>query len=166
RLPGGPALILAGSSSAATLEQVARARARYPAFRLDPAADPDPGDLRARAVDWMGEHLERGTVLVYASAPPGERAAATAATARAIELAMAELARAAVGRGVRRIVVAGGETSGAVVDGLGIDRVVVAREEDRGVPWLVTSGPAPLALLLKSGNFGRPDLLVRAAETA
>ncbi|HEX2160130.1 MAG TPA: nucleotide-binding domain containing protein, partial [Actinomycetes bacterium] len=79
---------------------------------------------------------------------------------------MAELARAAVGRGVRRIVVAGGEPSGAVVDGLGIDRVVVAREEDRGVPWLVTSGPAPLALLLKSGNFGRPDLLVRAAETA
>jgi 3-dehydrotetronate 4-kinase len=166
RLPGGPALILAGSSSAATLEQVARARSRYPAFRLDPAADPDPGDLRARAVDWMGEHLERGTVLVYASAPPGERAAATAATARAIELAMAELARAAVGRGVRRIVVAGGETSGAVVDGLGIDRVVVAREEDRGVPWLVTSGPDPLALLLKSGNFGRPDLLIRAAETA
>jgi uncharacterized protein YgbK (DUF1537 family) len=165
-LPGGPALILAGSSSAATLEQVARARARYPAFRLDPAATPDPGDLRAKAVDWMGRHLERGTVLVYASAPPGERAAATAAAARAIELTMAELARAAVGRGVRRIVVAGGETSGAVVDGLGIDRVVVAREEDRGVPWLVTAGQAPLALLLKSGNFGHPDLLVRAAETS
>jgi uncharacterized protein YgbK (DUF1537 family) len=62
-------------------------------------------------------------------------------------------------------VVAGGETSGAVVDGLGIDRVVVDREEDAGVPWLVTLGPAPLALLLKSGNFGRPDLLVHAAET-
>jgi uncharacterized protein YgbK (DUF1537 family) len=63
-------------------------------------------------------------------------------------------------------VVAGGETSGAVVDGLGIDRVVVAREEDLGVPWLVTLGPAPLALLLKSGNFGQPDLLVHAAETS
>jgi 3-dehydrotetronate 4-kinase len=165
-LPGGPALILAGSSSAATLEQVARARSRYPSYRLDPAATPDPDDLRAKAVDWMGRHLERGTVLVYASAPPTERATATAAAARAIELAMAELARAAVGRGVRRIVVAGGETSGAVVDGLGVDRVVVAREEDRGVPWLVTDGPAPLALLLKSGNFGHPDLLVQAAETS
>jgi 3-dehydrotetronate 4-kinase len=165
RLPGGPALILAGSSSAATLEQVARARARYPAFRLDPAATPDPGDLRARAVDWMGRHLEQGTVMVYASAPPSERRAAGAEAAQAIEQTMAELARAAVGRGARRIVVAGGETSGAVVDGLGIDRVMVAREEDAGVPWLVTADPAPLALLLKSGNFGRPDLLVRAAET-
>jgi uncharacterized protein YgbK (DUF1537 family) len=166
KLPGGPALILAGSSSTATLEQVARARARYPAFRLDPAAIPDPGDLQAKAADWMGRHLERGTALVYASAPPGERTAVTATAARAIEQTMAELARAAVARGVRRIVVAGGETSGAVVDGLGIDRVVVAREEDRGVPWLVTSGPAPLALLLKSGNFGHADLLVRAAETS
>ena len=164
RLPGEPVLILAGSSSAATLEQVARARERFPAYRLDPAATPDPGDLRAKAVDWMGRHLEGGTVLVYASAPPSERDRVIPGAARAIELTMAELARAAVGRGVRRIVVAGGETSGAVVDGLGIDRVVVAREEDLGVPWVVTSGPAPLALLLKSGNFGRPDLLVRAAE--
>jgi 3-dehydrotetronate 4-kinase len=166
RLPGGPVLILAGSSSAATLEQVARARERFPAYRLDPAATPDPGDLRAKAVDWVGRHLEGGTVLVYASAPPSERDRAIPGAARAIELTMAELARAAVGRGVRRIVVAGGETSGAVVDGLGIDRVVVAREEDLGVPWVVTSGPAPLALLLKSGNFGRPDLLVRAAEAS
>jgi 3-dehydrotetronate 4-kinase len=165
RLPGEPVLILAGSSSAATLEQVARARERFPAYRLDPAATPDPGDLRAKAVDWVGRHLEGGTVLVYASAPPSERDRVIPGAARAIELTMAELARAAVGRGVRRIVVAGGETSGAVVDGLGIDRVVVAREEDLGVPWVVTSGPAPLALLLKSGNFGRPDLLVRAAET-
>jgi len=166
RLPGGPVLILAGSSSAATLEQVARARERFPAYRLDPAATPDPGDLRAKAVDWVGRHLEGGTVLVYASAPPSERDRVIPGAARAIELTMAELARAAVGRGVRRIVVAGGETSGAVVDGLGIDRVVVAREEDLGVPWVVTSGPAPLALLLKSGNFGRPDLLVRAAEAS
>jgi 3-dehydrotetronate 4-kinase len=165
-LPGGPALLLAGSSSAATLEQVARARERFPSYRLDPLATPDPGDLRAKAVDWIGQHLAGGTVLVYASAPPSERDQATSGAARAIELTMAELARAAVDRGVRRIVVAGGETSGAVVDGLGIDRVVVAREEDLGVPWVVTSGPAPLALLLKSGNFGRPDLLVRAAEAS
>jgi uncharacterized protein YgbK (DUF1537 family) len=114
----------------------------------------------------MRQRLERGTVLVYASAPPAERGAATATAARSIELTMAELARDAVRRGVRRIVVAGGETSGAVVDGLGIDRVVVAREEDRGVPWVLTSSSPPLALLLKSGNFGRPDLLVRAAEAS
>ena len=166
RLPTGPTLLLAGSSSDATLEQVARARARYPAFRLDPAATPDPGDLQAKAVNWLVQHLDRGTVLVYASAPPSERSPDGGQAAQAIEQAMAGLARAAVGRGVRRIVVAGGETSGAVVDGLGIDRVEVAREEDAGVPWLVTTDQPPLALLLKSGNFGRPDLLVRAAETS
>jgi uncharacterized protein YgbK (DUF1537 family) len=103
--------------------------------------------------------------VVYASALPGERGQVPAGAARAVELAMAELARDAVRRGVRRIVVAGGETSGAVVDGLGIDRVEVARDEDLGVPWVVTIGPDPVALLLKSGNFGRPDLLVRAAES-
>jgi 3-dehydrotetronate 4-kinase len=165
RLPGGPALILAGSSSAATLEQVAVARARFPAYRLDPAANPDPGDLLGKAVDWTGRQLEQGTAVVYASALPGERGQVPAGAARAVELAMAELARDAVRRGVRRIVVAGGETSGAVVDGLGIDQVEVARDEDLGVPWVVTIGPDPVALLLKSGNFGRPDLLVRAAES-
>jgi uncharacterized protein YgbK (DUF1537 family) len=114
------AAIATASRELPVVTGAAQARARYPAFRLDPAATPDPGDLQAKAV----------------------------------------------GRGVRRVVIAGGETSGAVVDGLGIDRVVVAREEDVGVPWLVAADPAPLALLLKSGNCGRPDLLVRAAATA
>jgi uncharacterized protein YgbK (DUF1537 family)/ribulose-5-phosphate 4-epimerase/fuculose-1-phosphate aldolase len=155
-LPGGSALILAGSSSVTTLEQVARARERFSAYRLDPVTTPDLVDLRAKAVDWIGRHLEDGTVLVYASASPSERDQATPGASRVIELTMAELARAAVGRGVRRIVVAGGETSGAVVDGLGIDRVVVAREEDLGVPWLVTSGPGPTGPAAQVGQL-RPS---------
>lgn len=75
---------------------------------------------------------------------------------------MGALAQAAVEAGARRIVVAGGETSGAVVDALGIRSVVVDAEADRGVPWCSTTDHG-VSLLLKSGNFGSPDLLVRAA---
>jgi 3-dehydrotetronate 4-kinase len=64
----------------------------------------------------------------------------------------------------RRVVVAGGETSGAVVDALGVKSVVVDAEADRGVPWCSTSD-RQISLLLKSGNFGQPDLLVRAATS-
>lgn len=98
--------------------------------------------------------------MVHSWAPPGERDARRATD---IEAMLASVARHAVQRGVRRLVVAGGETAGAVVDALGIHRVEVVGEADRGVPWLIADGDPPLALLLKSGNFGQPDLFVRAA---
>jgi uncharacterized protein YgbK (DUF1537 family) len=68
-----------------------------------------------------------------------------------------------VERGVRRLVVAGGETSAAVFEALAVSACVVGPEEARGVPWLLSKDP-PLQLLPKSGNFGDPALLVRAAE--
>ena len=77
---------------------------------------------------------------------------------------MGTLAKSAVDAGVRRVVVAGGETSGAVVDALGVKSVVVDAEADRGVPWCSTPDHH-ISLLLKSGNFGQPDLLVRAATS-
>jgi uncharacterized protein YgbK (DUF1537 family) len=169
-LPPGPAVVLAGSCSAATLEQVARARAVMPSHRLDPAAVPDGDRLLAGATSWLDQHMGNGPVLVYASAGPEERAAATAAmgprTAEVLETTLGALARAAVERGARRVVVAGGETSGAVVRALGVRAVDVWGEEDTGVPWCVTTDEPAVSLLLKSGNFGRPDLLVRAAEGA
>ena len=70
----------------------------------------------------------------------------------------------AVNAGAHRLVVAGGETSGAVGDALGVTAVRVDAEADRGVPWCTTlDTDQPVTLLLKSGNFGTPDLLVRAA---
>lgn len=169
-LPPGPAIVLAGSCSAATLEQVARARAVMPAHRLDPAAVPDRDDLLAAASSWLDRHMADGPVLIYSSAGPEERAAATAAmgpgTAQLLETTLGALARAAVDRGARRVVVAGGETSGAVVRALGVRAVDVLGEEDTGVPWCVTMEKPAVSLLLKSGNFGRPDLLVRAVEGA
>ena len=169
-LPPGPAVVLAGSCSAATLEQVARAGAAFPSHRLDPVATPDEQDLLGSATSWLEENAGRGPVLVYSSAPGAERAAALAAmgprTAEILERTLGSLARTAVALGVRRVVVAGGETSGAVVAALGVDSVVVRGEEDTGVPWCVTTGSPSIALLLKSGNFGSPDLLVRAVEGA
>lgn len=166
-LPDGPALVLAGSCSAATLAQVDAARAVFPAHRLDPVATPDPAGLLATAAAWLKDNLGGGPVLVYSSAPPERRAAAVAAmgprTAAILEETLGVLARAAVADGVRRVVVAGGETSGAVAAALGVRSVVVAGEAGRGVPWCVTTSRPALALLLKSGNFGAPDLLVRAA---
>ncbi|NYE35369.1 uncharacterized protein YgbK (DUF1537 family) [Nocardioides cavernae] len=164
-LPDGAAVVLAGSCSAATLAQVARAAEVMPAYRLDPSATPDPGQMRREATNWLVEHLDRGPVLVYSSAGPEDRERARTAmgpdTADHLERTLGDLARTAVDQGARRVVVAGGETSGAVVQALGVRSVMVDREADRGVPWCLTGDG--VALLLKSGNFGSEDLLVRAA---
>jgi uncharacterized protein YgbK (DUF1537 family) len=85
-------------------------------------------------------------------------------TSEILELVLGQLAREAVQRGAVRIAVAGGETSGAVVQALGVASVLVAREADRGVPWCLSLDHPPVALLLKSGNFGSEDLLTRALQ--
>jgi uncharacterized protein YgbK (DUF1537 family) len=149
--------VLARSCSAATLEQVERARARMPAHRLDPRA----GELVAGCLDWLDRQAGGGPVLIYSSAPPEERAAGAA---ELVEDAIGTLARELVDRGVRRLIVAGGETSAAVLDSIGVSACTLGAEEAVGVPWLFPTGRTDLALLLKSGNFGDPDLLVRAAE--
>ncbi|MFB9662787.1 3-oxo-tetronate kinase [Glycomyces mayteni] len=160
--PSTPGLVLAGSCSAATLAQVAAAREAFPSYRLDPASTSDPAELLARASTWRKAH-PGGPAMVYASAPAAERGASRLGpdTAAILERTLAALAVEAVAAGTRRLVVAGGETSGAVVEALGVRAVEVGAEADRGVPWCVTADG--LALLLKSGNFGAPDLLVRSA---
>ncbi|MFI2228659.1 3-oxo-tetronate kinase [Nocardia testacea] len=161
---GGPTVLLAGSCSAATLGQVGLAREKFAAYRLDPRTVTDVADLLPAARAWLAAHLGADPILIYSSAPTAERGPADPGTAAALEQVMGSLARAAVADGARRLVVAGGETSGAVVDALGITAVGVDAEMDRGVPWCSTLSPEePLTLLLKSGNFGTPDLLVRAA---
>ena len=164
-LPAGPAVVLAGSCSAATLAQVARAAEVMPSYRLDPAATPNPGDMLKVVTDWLTAHEGEDAVLIYSSAGPEDRERARAAmgpdTSEHLELTLGNLARTAVDHGVRRVVVAGGETSGAVVQALGVRSVVIDHEADRGVPWCLTGDG--VALLLKSGNFGTEDLLVRAS---
>ena len=164
-LPPGPTVVLAGSCSTTTLGQVAKAVAEMPSYRLDPVGTVGPDRLLDEAMGWLRENLDRAPLLVYSSAPADVRASEDSRLAVHLEQVFGALAVEAAARGAGRIVVAGGETSGAVVQSLGIDSVVVSREADPGVPWCLATD-RPLALLLKSGNFGQPDLLVRAATEA
>src|SRR5581483_7884721 len=150
----GPAVVIAGSCSSATQEQVARMAARYPAFKVDvPSRDID--SVAAAALPRMRE----SPVLLYTTAPPEEIDAGDAAAAESL---LAELARRAVDAGARRIVVAGGETSGAVMQALGVRALAVGDEIAPGVPWMTSLGEPRLALALKSGNFGGPEFFLEA----
>jgi uncharacterized protein YgbK (DUF1537 family) len=106
-------------------------------------------------------------VLVYATAPPDEIAAAQAAlgaerAAGLVEAAFRAIAEMLAANGVRAFVVAGGETSGAVVQALGVRALAIGPEIDPGVPWTRAVGGEPFWLALKSGNFGGPDFFAKA----
>ena len=168
----GHAAVLAGSCSRATLFQIGAARDRMPTLELDPAATPDAEALAAQALDWAADRLGEQPVLIAASAPPDKVAALQARLGRdeagaLVERAMAAIAQGLVARGVRRLVVAGGETSGAVVNALGVQRLAIGDEIDPGVPWTRADGSgAPMLLALKSGNFGGRDFFSEAFERA
>jgi 3-dehydrotetronate 4-kinase len=164
RAPDAPAVVFAGSCSKATLAQVAHARRHFASYRLDPRSVASPGDLLAPAQAWMRDNLGNTPVLIYSSAPAEDRGPADPVVADQLESTIGALARSAVDAGAGRIIVAGGETSGAVVDALGLRSVIVDAEADRGVPWCSTADHR-VSLLLKSGNFGATDLLVRAATS-
>jgi uncharacterized protein YgbK (DUF1537 family) len=162
----GPAVVFAGSCSAATQEQVRRMAARHPAIRLDVLDAGRNGDVEALAAEAV-PRLAEGPVLVYTTAPPDEvaRVQERVGAARAsdiVETLLGELARALVAGGARRVIVAGGETSAAVVSALGIRALRVGAEIAPGVPWMTSVDDPPLALALKSGNFGGPDFFLEA----
>lgn len=161
---GGPAACLAGSCSQATLGQIARAEQVMPVLHLDPEQVIAGSDETRRALAWARERIGKGPVLIASSSTPDQVAALQArhgrdAAGHAIERAMADLAEGLVQAGVRRLVVAGGETSGAAVDRLGIPGFLVGAEIAAGVPVLRAVGAreGDMLLALKSGNFGGPD---------
>ena len=164
----GHAAVLAGSCSRATLFQIGRARERIPTLQLDALATPDARALAKQALDWVDGKLGAVPVLIAASAPPEVVAALQAKLGREaagalIEDALAEVAEGLVARGVRNLVVAGGETSGAVVTRLGVRSLRIGGEIDPGVPWTLAQGSGPaMKLALKSGNFGAPDFFLKA----
>ncbi|MFF5161509.1 3-oxo-tetronate kinase [Streptomyces sp. NPDC000348] len=168
----GRAAVLAGSCSARTLEQIAQFYAAgLPSLHLDVLAAATGRDVVGEALAWYDEQDPALPVLIYASASPEELAAVqaqlgVAEAAAQVEELLGTLASHLVERGVRRLLVAGGETSGAVTTALGVRAVLVGEEADPGVPWTyATTGHGDLALMLKSGNFGAPDLFVRALRT-
>jgi 3-dehydrotetronate 4-kinase len=166
---GGAAAVLSGSCSQATQAQVAYTAERAPVFTIDPLAAAEGRDVAAQALDWATPLLGQRPVLVSATAPPETIAAVQQRLGREragalVEEIMARVAAGLVERGVRRLVVAGGETAGAVVQALGVRGLRIGRQIDPGVPWTVRIGDPPLALALKSGNFGAPDFFLRAFE--
>jgi len=168
---GGPAACLAGSCSQATLQQIAKAEAVMPVLHLDPEQIVAGKDEARRALAWAKERLKEGAVLIASSSTPDQVAALQArhgrdAAGHAIEQAMADIAEGLVQLGVRRLVVAGGETSGAAVDRLGIPGFLVGAEIAAGVPVLRAVGAknGEMLLALKSGNFGGPEFFADALE--
>jgi len=157
---GGPAACLAGSCSQATLKQIASAEKVMPVLHLDPDRILTGAGEAQRVLDWARPRLAEGPVLIASSSTPDQVAALQArhgrdATGHAIEQAMADIAEGLVKSGVRRLVVAGGETSGAVVDRLKIPGFLVGVEIAAGVPVLRAVGlEGDMLLALKSGNFG------------
>ncbi len=165
----GPALVLSGSCSAMTNAQVGDYVAKgQPAYRLDPVELSTQGAEAALA--WLALQPMDAAPIIYATANPSDVAAAQALLGRdraghLVEETLAQCAVAALSKGIRRFVVAGGETSGAVANALGIARLDVGPEIAPGVPWCgAISAQIPIAISLKSGNFGTPAFFSQALE--
>jgi len=162
-----PVAWLAGSCSVATRRQVAQALKTSPGIRIDPLALAQDAGLARRIASDAVQRLGPSPVLVYATAEPDAVAAAQAAlgadrAALLVEDCFRRVATELRAAGVRALVVAGGETSGAVVTALDIRALAIGPEIDPGVPWTRAVGEPPLWLALKSGNFGSDDFFVRA----
>jgi len=171
-IPGvtGPEAVISGSCSQMTLAQVANMSESHPVFRFD-ALDLAQGRVTTdEIVDWATPHMaDNQAFLVSASALPEQVRKAQEQLGRneagdLIEKALAEIARRLVEKGLRRLLVAGGETSGAVVQALGVRGLRIGHEIAPGVPCTVTLSEEPIALTLKSGNFGNEDFFLKALK--
>ncbi|MEB6664244.1 four-carbon acid sugar kinase family protein [Achromobacter ruhlandii] len=174
REPGAQAVV-AGSCSSATQGQVAAfIAAGRPALALDPLRLAAGDDVVAQALAWAAPRLSDGPLLIYSTARPDavQAAQASLGTARAgalVEEAIARIAAGLARLGVRQLIVAGGETSGAVVQALGLTQLAIGEQIDPGVPWCAGYAPAAqarISIALKSGNFGGVDFFTRAFRRA
>ncbi len=169
RLTGYRAII-AGSCSVATRQQVAHfIAAGGAALALDVVSLAAGTAEVERVLAWARPQLAARPVLIYATAEPAavqsiQSRIGAAQAGALIEAALAGIAHGLVSAGVEQLVVAGGETSGAVVQSLGIEALRVGQQIDPGVPWMMSvGGQHPrIALALKSGNFGADDFFTKA----
>ena len=169
---GGWRAVISGSCSVATQQQVAYMRLHAPAFQIDPQQLARGDDVVSAALEWAAAHRDAGPILFYATAAPEsvreiQQQLGVAAAGALVEQTLAAIARGLVQLGVGQLIVAGGETSGAVVKALGVSGLRIGPEIDPGVPWTTTLSSAndssmPLALALKSGNFGSTDFFLKA----
>lgn len=168
----GKAAVVSGSCSVATNAQVlAFQQAGYPSHSIDPLTLAAGQDVVGDVLRWAQPLLEQGPVLVYATGQAQDvksvqQRLGVMQAGELVEQALAAIARGLVERGVRRLVVAGGETSGAVVQALGVRHMQIGPQIDPGVPWTwaPTDLGADIHLALKSGNFGSTDFFVKTTR--
>ena len=167
----GHGVVLAGSASVATNAQVSHWKVSRPAFRIDPIALSKGENIVEQALDFVRRHAPQ-IALVYATTAPDEVRAVQAAlgvqrSGQLVEQALATVARRLFDEGMRHFVVAGGETSGAVVQALDVRALRIGPQIDPGVPATVAideTGEPRVALALKSGNFGAVDFFEKALK--
>ncbi|MGF1561105.1 MAG: 3-oxo-tetronate kinase [Geminicoccaceae bacterium] len=164
----GRAAVLAGSCSSATRGQIDHVLDHWPHWQISGDDLVDDSVLIARIAAWFAELDPARPALISSSADPAAVQALQARFGREevgarIEAIMAGLAQNLVfEQGVDRLVVAGGETSGAVVSALKIKGLRTGIEIDPGVPWTASIDAPEIALALKSGNFGAADFFPKA----
>ena len=165
--------ILSGSCSIRTREQVTAWQLTRPSFQIQPDAVMAGENVEEQAVAWAEPLLVDGPVLIYSSADPDDVAQVQEKygamnVGEKIERVLGAIAKALVAKGVDKLIAAGGETSGAVVGALGVQALRIGPEISPGVPWTesISTAPksVPIALALKSGNFGEVNFFENALE--
>ena len=168
----GAEAVIAGSCSQATNRQVrAFIEAGGAALPIDPLGIATSIDATREALEWCAPRLARGPVLLYSTAEPGDveavqRRLGAKSAGALVEATLAAIAGGLIGLGVRRLIVAGGETAGACIQALGIVKMKIGPQIDPGVPWCWARADGDcgvgLHIALKSGNFGTDDFFGKA----
>lgn len=165
--PKGFKAVVSGSCSRATNAQVADFIQRgLPAYALDPLRLLESDLVVKEALAWAAPLLAKGPLLIYSTAAPEalkciQDQLGVQQAGEMVEHALAQVAKGLVALGVGQLVVAGGETSGAVVQALGMHQLQIGEQIDPGVPWCAGRG---MHITLKSGNFGTPDFFTKAFD--
>ena len=168
----GRCAVVSGSCSEATNAQVAHFKSLgLPNFALDTASlanGAPPAPLVQDALNWAKQQNDMHPVLIYSTAQPQavqalQNQLGVAQAGALLEQALAQIAAGLVMQGVGQLIVAGGETSGACTQALGITHMQIGPQIDPGVPWCYAYGAGdPIHLALKSGNFGTEDFMSKA----
>jgi uncharacterized protein YgbK (DUF1537 family) len=167
--------ILSGSCSQASNVQVATfIKAGLPAYQINPLHLASNPETIQHAIDWAMEHIQQGPALIYSTTDPDavkaiQNQLGITEAGNLIENALAAIAQGLVAAGVRQLIVAGGEVSGACVQALGIKQLQIGSQIDPGVPWCYANSEIidnqGIHLALKSGNFGTPDFFLKSFRT-
>lgn len=164
----GPEAILAGSCSGATRGQIERHGEDHPTYAIDVNDVMDGSVTAVDIADWLLAHTGQAPLAYTSGTPDRVRALqdqyGRERVSNTLDTLFGKIATRLLDNDIRRLVVAGGETSGAVVSALDLGALTLGAEIDPGVPALVSTGADPVALALKSGNFGAPDFFAKALD--